>query len=151
VTTAASAVYPTQSFIAMLIGALQVPLTGNIFAPVAEPLAAAPPAEAGAIEPAAEPAAELAGAAGAADAADAAALATGVAGAELLVWFTFAAQALVISNAAAVRPTPNRLAVEDFCKRMCAPTVSGTKAAELGLPGQPGLDTNFAVRWHRPR
>ena len=97
-------------------------MTGNIFTGAAAPLAAAPldgagVADAGA-DPAAAPAAELAGAA---DPAGAAALATGAAAVELLVSFTFAAQAVVISSAAAVRPMPNRLRVENFCKRMCAP------------------------------
>ena len=100
----------------MLIGAVQVPVTGSIFLGAAldaadEPGAAADDAGAAALpaglaDPAgADAAAEPAGAA--VEPAGAAALTAGAA--ELaVVWFTLAAQALVMISATAVSPMPNR-------------------------------------------
>jgi len=102
----------------MLIGALQVPLTGSILAVLAapEPAAVELPADA----------AEVALEAGAADAADAEDAAGVLAAAEAAegeeeappAWFTVAAQALEMSRPSAVSPMPSLLTVVDWVWRM---------------------------------
>src|SRR4051812_25222738 len=97
---------------AMLIGALHVPVTGSILPGVAAPLPAAPlpagaPGEAPEEAGAADPSAGLA--AGATAPGDPAGAALTAGAADVAVWFTFAAHALVITSAAADSPMPSRL------------------------------------------